>query len=651
MMKRRSILACLTVLCGILAVLFFACDNIYTELTFSRESGFYEEPFELEIYAPPGTEIYYTLDGSEPDENAVKYTAPILIDDATKNDNVYSMRTDVSAGFLTDDIAYYNLDDPRYAVPNYPIDKCTIVRSAYRDVDGNFSDIKTESYFIGYDTKAGYDGLNIISIVTNPDNLFDYNTGIYVLGQKYDDFAVKDRESMWENSFWEFWDANYRQSGYEWERTANIELFDTEKNLSLNRECGMRIQGGGSRGYIPRSINLYARQQYNGGGRFFTDLFGTDYMADTVTLFAGGDDYDSKLRDMLISNLVSGRDFATMNYNPYALFLDGEYWGIYWLTEKYDDVYIGHYYDVDKDNVIMVKSYYPEEGEEHYDLYTQMINYITNSDMSDAGNYEYACELIDMQSYIDYYAAEIYIGRQGDWPGTNEALWRTYELGDSPFEDNKWRWMLFDVNSDALTTNLIDADTLAYVMYKSPTFKNLCQNADFKRQFATTLMDIANTSFAKEKVDTAISGYIDLMTEPMGVHRKRFFGESDEQLFLDAVSDVQYFLDNRKPCIVQYLKDDFGLTGVPASVDIVINEPAAGSIILNTIELSFNANGKWSGEYYTDYPIALSAAANEGYRFVGWEITNAAQKETLTENTIETYISEQGITIKALFEK
>ena len=651
MRNGKSILVCLLALCGILALLLLLNDNVYTELTFSRESGFYGEPFELEIYAPPGTEIYYTLDGSVPDENAIKYTAPIFIDDATKNDNVHSMRTDVSAGFLTDEIAYYGLDDPHYTVPDYPIDKCTVVRSAYRDAGGNFSDIKTESYFIGYDAKTGYDGLNVISIVTEPDNLFDYNTGIYVLGQKYDEFAAGDRESMWENSIWEFWDANYRQSGYEWERAANIELFDPEKNRSLNRECGIRIQGGGSRGYIPRSINIYAREQYDGGGRLFADLFGTDYMADTVTLFAGGDDYISKMRDVLISNLVSDRNFATMNYKPYALFLDGEYWGVYWLTEKYDAVYVGHYYDVDKDNVIMVKNYYPEEGEEHYDLYTQMINFITNSDMSDIENYEYACDLIDMQSYIDYYAAEIYIGRQGDWPGTNEALWRTYQAGDNPFEDNKWRWLLFDVNSDALTTNLVDANTLTYVMYKSPMFKNLCQNADFKRQFVTTFMDISNTSFAAEKVNAAISDYTDLMTEPMNVHHKRFFGESNEQLFLNAVADVQSFLNNRKPYIVQYLKDDFDLVSVLAPVEIEISDPAAGSIVLNTIEPSFHSDGKWSGEYFTDYPITLTASARDGYRFVEWEVTDSGQRETLTEDTIEIDISDQGTSIKAIFEK
>ena len=60
------------------------------------------------------------------------------------------------------------------------------VRAACRDADGNFGEAKTESYFVGYDEKAGYRNMNVMSVVTDPGNLFDYDTGIYVLGRKYD---------------------------------------------------------------------------------------------------------------------------------------------------------------------------------------------------------------------------------------------------------------------------------------------------------------------------------------------------------------------------------------------------------------------------------------------------------------------------------
>lgn len=631
MMNGKSILACLLTLCGILGLLLVDDDNVNTELAFSRESGFYEKPFELEIYAPPGTEIFYTLDGSDPDENAIQYTGPIRIEDATQNDNVYSMRTDM---------ARY-----AYPLPSYPIDKCNVINAAYRDVDGNFSQAETKIYFVGYDSKAGYDGLNVISIVTDPDNLFDDDIGIYVLGRGYDEYPHK------EDTISSALSSNFHQRGAEWERAANINLFDTERNLLLDQDCGVRIQGGWSRTFLPKNINVYARKQYSGQGRFYTDLFNTQYMADTITLFAGGNDSVSNLRDALISNLISDRAFSKMNYVPCAVFLNGEYWGFCWLTEKYDDVYLKYYYNMETDNIIMIKGELLAEGEEKdYELYVEIMDYMSDTDLTIDSNYQYACELIDMQSYIDYYATEIYIGRLEDWPGHNEALWRTRELGAGEYEDGKWRWMLYDVN-ESVTSDLTSVDTFSLTMDKSPMFNNLCQNEDFKKQFTITFMDLVNTSFTNQNVDSVISEYVDLMEEPMNVHLKRFYDTDDAPKYLDAVEDIQYFLDNRKPYIVQYLKDDFGLAGVPASAEIEISDPAAGSIVLNTIEPSFDTNGKWSGEYYTDYPITLTAVANDGYRFVEWEITDSVQKETLTEDTIETDVSDQGTSIKAIFKK
>lgn len=247
MRNRRIVLLYLIVLCGVLGLLFLENDREYTELAFSAESGFYEEPFELTIYAPIGTEIYYTLDGSEPDENAIKYTGPITIEDATDASNRYSMRTDVTAGYMPELIDKYNTDlvPPGYAAPDYNIDKCTVVRAAYVDEDGSFSEVATRNYFVGYDEKAGYDGLNIISIVTEPDHLFDHDTGIYVLGRTHDEqFNVEAARSHW----WK-WAANYHQRGREWERIANIQIFDTERTLLVDQECGIRIQGGASRGF------------------------------------------------------------------------------------------------------------------------------------------------------------------------------------------------------------------------------------------------------------------------------------------------------------------------------------------------------------------------------------------------------------------
>lgn len=414
MMSRKSALFCLLFLCGLLCLLLFYEKYDRTGLAFSRESGFYDEPFLLELSAPAGTKIYYTLDGSVPDENAFLYTDPIVIDDATVHPNVYSMRTDMAYEATMDGIPY--------KLPDYAVDKCTVVRAVYQDMDGKCCDLKTESYFVGYDGKKGYSDMNVISVVTDPDNLFDYDDGIYVFGRRFDTELDEDGNHIDETE-------NFTQHGFLWERPADIQFFNARRKTVLKQSCGVRVQGGGSRSGLPKSLNLYARENYGMAKRFYTDLFGTGYMADTLTLSAGGQDTIAKFRDMFVSALTRERDFCTMNYEPCVLFLDGEYWGVYWLTERYTETYLSHYYDIDRDNALIVKNGRPEsESDEDWSIYDGAMNYLRETDFSDAANYQALNDVIDLQSYLDYYATEIYIARGVDWPGgTNEALWRVRE--------------------------------------------------------------------------------------------------------------------------------------------------------------------------------------------------------------------------------
>ena len=630
-MNRRFVLTCLLTICGLLGFLILAeNDNVPTELVFSRESGFYETPFQLELHAPIGTDIYYTLDGSVPDENAILYSEPILIDDASSHENVHCMRTDVVwRSFTTSDIMDNGSIDSIYKVPDYLIDKCSVVRAAYKDADGNFSKVKTASYFIDFNHKRGYDGVNILSISTDPCNLFDYETGIYV-------FPFGLRQT-----------ANYMESGMDWERNASIQIFNTERELLLNQDCGIRIQGGVNRERLPKGLNLYAREQYSGSERFYVDLFDTNYIADAVTLFTSGEDAMSTCRDVLASRLASGRNFATMHYKPYVMFLDGEYWGFYWLTEKYDDVYFEHYYGVNDNNVVMIKAFTLAEGNESdYALYEDMMEYISTTDLSIPEHYARACELIDIQSFIDYYATEIYLSHNRDWPYYNEGLWRVRQTGNGRYEDGKWRWFLYDVNCALVHPSL---DTLSITLDTSDMFSSLCQNEDFKRQFIITFMDIANTVFAKDKVDHAISECIDQMQLPMETHLKRFFAFENGKRYQEEMDYIQNFFDTRRQYITHYLKDDFKLTGTLAPVTIEITNTNAGTIIINTASITFDENCLWNGEYYTDYPISLTAIAQDGYQFVGWE--NEDGSRTGGSASMEINLDESGVRIKAIFEK
>lgn len=508
------------------------------DIVFSKASGFYNKEFTLRLYAPTD-EIYYTLDGSAPDKNSIKYQSSIKIKDASQNINVYSERTDVTARFSEEDIIANcgsDEEEPKYKVPTEKVDKCNVIKAVYYDKNGKKSKIEERVYFVDFEKKSGYEDVNIISITTDPSNLFDLEKGIYVLGDTYQEF-MKDGipDGYWAKEHWNHWDANYNQRGIEWERESNIQVFDAQRRFVLSQNAGIRIQGGGSRGFLPKSLNIYAREEY-GENRLYYDFFGTGYYPKRVTLSNGGDDYYTKIKDRLASELSSDCNIVTMNYKPYILFLNGEYWGFYYLTEKYDVQYIEHYYGVDKgtliDDIIIIKNDSVETGVEAdwYVYYSKMKDFILNNDLSIQENYEKACELIDISSFIDYFAVEGYIARCGDWPNGNFALWRSRNVSEKPYEDGKWRWMLFDVNSTCMSLGLIEHDVIKILRDTSELFNSFCANESFRRAFSTRLIELSDTVFETNHVSQKIQEYVELMEDPIQKHFQRFFGTSNEKI-------------------------------------------------------------------------------------------------------------------------
>lgn len=607
---------------------------------FSTESGFYSEGFLLEISAADDGKIYYTLDGSEPTSDSFLYEEPLLIEDVTGNENVYSARTDISAGFLA--------TTDRYAVPDEPVDKAVIVRAAVFSKDGEQkSATATKTYFIGFEGR-GYENYPVISLVTDPENLFDYQKGIYVLGERFDRFlASGEREKMSNPDNWQKWRANYRSKGRTKERPVHMDYFDAEHKLVLSEEGGMRIKGGATRSYPQKSLGLYAREIYSGKDEFSVPFFG-EYARRDALLFSGANDYRIKMRDVLIHNVCKDLAFSTMESIPCYAFLDGEFWGIYHLMERYGGDYIEEHFDVPKEDVIMIKGGYLECGKEgdfkEWEHFKQLAEEL---DFSEQKDYLMIQEEMDLQSFLDYYGTQIYIARCEDWPDLNEATWKTKSKTDESYQDGKWRWMIYDLNwsSSCLSEFLADANTIAYVREESLLFENLMKNSEFRKEFVLNFCDLTNTCLSDEMLKTEFFRLYGLMREPMIRDLDRFYGDNRTVEDYEKESmDLHAFLERRYDSIMPYMKSEFGLQGTLEELNIEIEEKEGGTVVINHhVTPSFVGN-VWSGRYFTDYPVTVTAIANQGYKFAGW---SGDVRSTDTELSV--MLQPGGTSVKATF--
>ncbi|MBR2284653.1 MAG: CotH kinase family protein [Ruminococcus sp.] len=461
----------------------------------SLESGFYDGEQQLTISAAPGLTIYYTTDGSTPDASSAPYTGSIALRDNSSEQNVLSARTDIVPRVQT----MWGMSAA--TAPASPVDKANVIRAAAVDSEGNVSTPVTGTYFINYQGKADYyKNMKVISIVTDSDNLFGYENGIYVLGKVHDDWRNGSEYDQSTPSY--FMPANYTQKGREWEREASMQLFEDGK-LALSQNIGMRIHGGATRSSEQKSFNIYARKEY-GAEAVEYDLFSSNAVSeagkiidkfDSFVLRNGGNDASySRWRDKLNQTLSSGRDFLTQSMESAVVFIDGEYWGQYEITEKLSDDFVHDHFDIPKKNVCIIKNQELDEGDaEGFDEFEQLWSWVRSGGFSDDAAYAELAEKVDMQSLADYLSAELYINNC-DWGDNNMALWKSMVTDETnEYADGRWRFIMYDTE---YSTGLYgqcgaDDDSFSKLMkadcFLSDLFRAALQNEQFRSQFVNSL--------------------------------------------------------------------------------------------------------------------------------------------------------------------
>lgn len=628
------------------------------ELTFSLASGFYPDDTQLTITCTtPGATVYYTLDGSVPDETSLVYTSPMTLTDSNAREDVLMKITGITGG--------------ETFVPEVDFPTAHVVRAVAIQDDGAKSEVISGTFFIGYDREELYGDIPIMLLVTDPEGLFDYGTGIYVNGRYHDEWKAQQTQP------YEDWQVqgNYNMRGDEWERPVSV-TFLSGDGAGFTQEMGLRIKGGATRNHNQKSLRLIAREQY--GKKNVRYVLYPDNLRESdggvvnkyksFTLRNGGnDDEFGKIRDPFIANLANGLRFETAANQPCLAFLNGEYWGLYILNEEYTDNYIQYHYGIDNENVIMVKCNELAEGKEEGDfkLYKQMFNFVAYADMSRQVNYDKACTMLDMGSFADYCALQLYIANQdGIFHNNNWEMWRVREPEPNthPFADGKWRMMAYDMDySSGIYENGQNSswDNLAEVMqsnyvgsHPARMFTSLIKHPDFRQQFVLACCDVRNLYFSR----TRTQEMLEQMTAEYHPYRPDSllrFGPSwalwsPEDHSLNNINHIGEFFNARYHRFPDFVKQAFGL-GVTCTINIRVSDPDKGTVYLNGRNI--DAPNKSSHKYFSDYPVTATAVPAEGAVFVGWRISSTKKALLSDPDATTTEITfSRSFTLTAVFE-
>ncbi|MBU9713514.1 CotH kinase family protein [Evansella tamaricis] len=597
--------------------------------SFSHPGGFYDSEFELEITSPiqEGV-IYYTLDGSEPDpmnnsQRTLKYTGPITIKNRTEEPNTIS---NIPTNFLS--------GGREWREPESNVTKATVVRSKIVNEDSFFSSYTTtQTYFVD----AEYT-LPVISISTDSKNLFDDEIGIYVPGVNYN----PELEELGEAKIGET--GNYEQRGREWERPVHLEFFETNRELAFSQNLGVRIHGGYTRSFPQKSLRLYARNDY-GSNVINYSIFGDDSndSFSSLLLRQSGNDWGRTMfADALMQEIVNHTSVETQAYRPSIVFINGEYWGIHNIRERYDHRYFRHNYGIERDDLVVLESNAEVDTGEQGDNghYLEMMEYVENNDLSSPEEYAYVTNLMDTDNYITYMLSQIYF-RNTDWPQSNIRYWRTkrnYEDGQPFPYDGRWRWLLYDTDHGfAFHGNeAYKHDTLEYLFetrgdhWSTSLFRNLLENYEFRNKFINEFADHLNTTFSPDKVNSLINKFESLYEPEIIEHRERWGLNASLNSWHSRINNMRDFASNRPLYVREHIASHFDLSG---TVNITVKaDESVGTIKINSLNISTETPGiqdpsNWSGVYFKDVPISITAEPKEGYKFEGWgnDISDTSQ--------------------------
>ncbi len=349
---------------------------------------------------------------------------------------------------------------------------------------------------------------------------------------------------------------------------------------------------------------------------------------DRFRLRNGGTDYyGAHLRDQFWQSLGRGTGLAPSASEPVHVFLDGSYRGMMDLREKEDEKLVAAEYDVDDDAVSYLSDRTVLSGERAVEDYDAAVAYVTGRDMSVAANYARATRLLDVENFAKDFALHLFAASP-DWQDRNVHAFKADDY------DGRWRFRPhdFDISGGGPNPNPISYDVRAASdqndEYTAGTpgrlMKSLLRNPEFKRLYATVIADQLNTALDPASSTAALDAMAARMAPYMPEHVRVSLVPLTTSLWRRNVDTLRTFLRQRPAYYVDDTRRYLRL-GRLTPLTVATSDAAAGTVDVGTLDLSgaYGPATSWTGRYWADVPVDVTARPAPGFRFVRW--TGAAR--------------------------
>lgn len=448
----------------------------------------------------------------------------------------------------------------------------------------------------------------------------------------------------------------------DWLRPAHAILLDTGAThpLLMQGKAAIRVDGGagGSRSQPQHSFRLIFDHGIYGDKSWHLGLLPdrpNRNKYSEIYLRNGSNQYlRLPYKDASQVRMMSeGTQNYYSSYRPVSVYINGSYFGLYELREKFNPEYFEQHDQANKDSVELLSLSYwynlilrAVEGD--VDNFWAAYQSFNSLDVQSPTYWQAADQYFDLKHYTDYIIAESWMGNV-DWPGNNIKIYR------SDKSNQRWRFALIDLELSLQPngwTNCTD-NHISYMLGQPESnpyiniWKQSMQNLQYRNYFINRFADLMNTSYRQEiLIETENRFYESMLPEmpkqfarwgdPNNIAAQMAGFTADHEMFRDQLLCRSTFVFNQ-------LRAAFNLTK-KVQVQLEVFPADAGTIQLNTIEPQ---DLPWSGTYFDGVPITLKAKAKPGYIFSHW-ISAANITDTLIDS-LEINVNTASQTFTAVF--
>ncbi|MDD4992622.1 MAG: chitobiase/beta-hexosaminidase C-terminal domain-containing protein [Paludibacter sp.] len=456
--------------------------------TFSVARGFYNAPIDVVLSLSGGNgSIYYTLDGTRPTlATGTLYSTPIHITTTTP----LSAVTINSAGLLSEVITntyIYPADVVKQSSTpvGYPTDwkqaaSTTTIKADY-EMDPDICNSADYKSLMENSLKS----IPTVSIVTNAGYIFsDVNNattgGIYI------------------------YTGRPLSLGADWVRPTSAEYFDPATGKQFQINCELKLHGGNSRipancmkhgfelgfksAYGPSKLNFDVFEEKNAVKEFNSLVLRGGYNYTWAKNAASQQIAAQYIQDSWAKTTQLEMGYPSAHERFVHLYINGLYWGLYNITEQYDEDFMESYLGGDKTQYDVVKEQQftmPTAGT--LVAWKDLLSQVQTDSIATNANYQKLkgrnpdgtlnvnySNLLDIEDYIDYMLVNYYLGNQ-DWDKNNWSAGRNFVSNASGFKFFCWD---AETTMTAIGTDLVSAaptlgNPTAFLQFlkKNPDFK------------------------------------------------------------------------------------------------------------------------------------------------------------------------------------